>query len=170
MNELLVPLIFTLILVICVFKKINITDTFAEGAFKNLKLAFSLLPMLILMMTAIGVFTASGIADAAAELISPLTETVGFPKECVKLALIRPFSGSGALAAVEDIFSRVHPDSVIGLITSVLMASTETTIYTISVYYSALQKKPGCRVFIAAAAADLTGFILASLTVRLMLS
>lgn len=170
LTDMTVVLMILLILLSGISKKVSITDEFITGANEGLKTAVSLLPTLILLMTAVGMFTASGTAELISSRFSGLLQAIGFDPECITLALIRPVSGSGALAALEDLLTRVSPDSLTGITACVLMASTETTFYTISVYYSALKKKPGSRIFIAAAAADITGFILSSLIVRLMFS
>lgn len=167
MGDILIPVIITGILICGVVRRVNIAEEFAEGAKENLMTAAEILPMLILLMTAVGMFSASGAAKTIAELISPVTNFLGFPDECIPLAIIRPISGSGALATLETILTGVSPDSYAGRVAGVLMGSTETTFYTITVYYAALRKKPDSRVFISAAAADITGFIFASLTVRL---
>lgn len=167
MGDILIPVIITGILICGVVRRVNIAEEFAEGAKENLVTAVEIFPMLILLMTAVGMFSASGAAKTIAEIISPVTNFLGFPDECISLAIIRPISGSGALATLETILTGVSPDSYGGRVASVLMGSTETTFYTITVYYAALKKKPDSRVFIAAAAADITGFIFSSLTVRL---
>ena len=169
-GELIVPLIIAAILLWGAVKRVNIAGEFAKGAEENLRTAVSLLPMLILLMTAVGMFTASGAAELLAKALSPLLGALGFPEECLPLALIRPVSGSGALAAVESLFGEISPDSFQGRTASVLMSSTETTFYAITVYYAAIKKKPDRRIFIAAAAADLTGFVFSALTVRLFFS
>lgn len=169
-TDMIVVLIILLILLSGIFKKVSVTDEFVTGAKDGLKMSVSLLPTLILLMTAVGMFTASGTAELISSGLSGVFRAIGFDPECLTLALIRPVSGSGALAALEDLLTRVSPDSLTGMTACVLMASTETTFYTISVYYSALKKKPGSRIFIAAAAADITGFILSSLVIRLMFS
>lgn len=169
LTDLIVPITILLILLHGTVRGVNVTKEFTEGAREGLKTAAELVPMLVLLMTAVGMFTASGAADLLTELLSPFAELAGFPKECLHLALIRPVSGSGALAALEGLFERIHPDSFAGRVASVLMASTETTFYTIAVYSAAIGKKPRSRLFIAAAAADLTGFVLSALTVRLFM-
>lgn len=168
-TDMIVPMIIMFILLCGVLRRVSVTEEFTEGAREGLKTAAGLIPILVLLMTAVGIFSASGAADMLASILAPIAERIGFPQDCLPPALIRPVSGSGALAAVEDLFSRVHPDSLSGRVASVLMASTETTFYTITVYSAAIRKKPDSRIFIAAAMADLTGFILSSLTVRLML-
>ncbi|MBR1863405.1 MAG: spore maturation protein [Ruminococcus sp.] len=169
LGTLAVPVIITFLICLGNIKKCQTAEDFAEGAKEGLRTAVSILPTLVLIMTAVGMFTASGAPVLISKLVSPLTQALRFPEECVPLALIRPVSGSGSLAALKDILSRTGPDSFSGLTACVLMSSTETTFYTIAVYYSALKKKPGGRIFIAAAAADISAFIIAPAAVRLFI-
>lgn len=169
-TDIAVPLIILVILLLGIIKRVSVTEEFIDGAKEGLKTALSILPTLVLLMTAVGMFTASGTAELISSRLSAVLQVLGFDPECLTLALIRPVSGSGAIAALEELLTKVSPDSLTGMTACVLMASTETTFYTISVYYSALKKKPGSRVFIAAAAADITGFILSSLVVKLWFS
>lgn len=166
-SSLFAPLLIVFILVYGLFKKVDIVAAFCEGAAENLKTAVELLPMLILLMTAVGMFTNSGACEIIAKLLSPITSFLGFPDECISLALIRPISGSGALACLETILSNVSPDSYTGRVASVLMGSTETTFYTIAVYFSAIKKKAYPSVFIAAGFSDIAGFVFSALAVRL---
>ena len=151
-------------------KKVDIVNVFCEGATENLKIAVGLIPMLILLMTAVGMFTSSGAADIIAKLLRPVTTFLGFPEECIPLAIVRPISGSGALACLETILSSVSPDSYSGRVASVLMGSTETTFYTIAVYFSAIKQKAYPSVFAAACLSDLMGFVFSALAVRLFFS
>ena len=93
-----------------------------------------------------------------------------FPEECIPLAIVRPISGSGALACLETILSSVSPDSYSGRVASVLMGSTETTFYTIAVYFSAIKQKAYPSVFAAACLSDAMGFVFSALAVRLFFS
>ena len=162
-----VPLIITFILLFGMFRCVDLTGEFTAGASEGLKTAAELIPILVLVMTAVGMFGASGASAHLAGVISPLAEKLGFPQECIELALIRLVSGSGAIASLDELYTRISPDSFAGRTAAVLMSSTETTFYTIAVYSAAMTKKLGSRVFIAAAAADITGFILSPLMVRL---
>ena len=164
-----VPLIITFILLFGLFRRADVTVEFTAGASEGLKTAAELIPILVLVMTAVGMFGASGASAHMAGVISPLAEKLGFPQECIELALIRPVSGSGAIASLDELYTRISPDSFAGRTAAVLMSSTETTFYTITVYSAAMTKKLGSRVFIAAAAADITGFILSPLMVRLFI-
>ncbi|MDE6710091.1 MAG: spore maturation protein [Oscillospiraceae bacterium] len=169
MSDFVIPVFIALIMVIGLAKRVDVFSEFTDGAKENLKSAFDVLPALIALMTAIGMFKASGGLEIISSAIAPLTEFLGFPKECIPLALIRPVSGSGALAVFESILTEVSPDSFAGRVASVVIGSTETTFYTIAVYYGITKVKKTKHAIASSLTADLTGFILSALTVRLIL-
>ncbi len=169
MSDYVIPFFIALIMIIGLVKRVDVFSEFTEGAKENLKSAVSVLPALIALMTAIGMFKASGALDFISEAISPLTNFLGFPEECIPLAIIRPVSGSGALAVFENILADVLPDSFAGRVASVIIGSTETTFYTIAVYYGITKVKKTRQALPASLAADFTGFILSALTVRIFL-
>ncbi|MBQ8121242.1 MAG: spore maturation protein [Ruminococcus sp.] len=165
-SEIFIPAVIAFILLAGVIKGVDTAQEFMLGARESLLIAFEILPSLILTMTAVGMFSASGAVDIIAGAVSPVTQFLGFPKECISLAVIRPFSGSGALCVLEDTLSKVPPDSYAGRVASVVMGSTETTFYTISVYFAAIKQKAYPAVFAGACFADLCGFVLSALAVR----
>lgn len=169
MSEYVIPIFIGLIMLAGLVKRVDVFSEFTEGAGENMKSAFEILPALIALMTAIGMFKASGGLELISEAISPLTELLGFPKECIPLALIRPISGSGALAVFESILGDVSPDSFPGRVASVLIGSTETTFYTIAVYFGVTKVKKTRHAIASSLTADLTGFILSAVTVRLIM-
>lgn len=169
MSDFVIPVFIALIMVIGLAKRVDVFSEFTDGARENLKSAFDVLPALIALMTAIGMFKASGGLEIISSAIAPLTEFLGFPRECIPLALIRPVSGSGALAVFESILTEVSPDSFAGRVASVVIGSTETTFYTIAVYYGITKVKKTKHAIASSLTADLTGFILSALTVRLIL-
>ncbi|MBD5141584.1 MAG: spore maturation protein [Ruminococcus sp.] len=169
MSDFVIPVFIAVIMVIGLAKRVDVFGEFTDGAKENLKSAFDVLPALIALMTAIGMFKASGGLEIISSAIAPLTEFLGFPRECIPLALIRPVSGSGALAVFESILTEVSPDSFAGRVASVVIGSTETTFYTIAVYYGITKVKKTKHAIASSLTADLTGFILSALTVRLIL-
>ena len=169
MSDFVIPVFIALIMVIGLAKRVDVFSEFTDGAKENLKSAFDVLPALIALMTAIGMFKASGGLEIISSAIAPITDFLGFPKECIPLALIRPVSGSGALAVFESILTEVSPDSFAGRVASVVIGSTETTFYTIAVYYGITNVKKTKHAIASSLTADLTGFILSALTVRLIL-
>lgn len=169
MSDFVIPLFIALIMICGLAKRVDVFGEFIEGAKESLGTAFEILPALIALMTAIGTFRASGAAEIISEAVSPITEFLGFPKECITLAIIRPISGSGALAVFESILNEVSPDSFAGRVASVIIGSTETTFYTIAVYYGITNVKKTRHAVASSLMADLTGFIMSALTVRLFL-
>lgn len=166
-SVIIVPLIICLVFVFALVKKVDIFSEFIKGAKENLRVAVDLIPPLVILLTSIQMLTASGAIQALSELLSPVTSALGFPKECTSLALIRPISGSGALAVFESLLGDVSPDSFSGRVASVLMGSSETTFYTIAVYYSAVKIKAEYKVFVSSLTADFTCFVFSALIVRL---
>lgn len=166
--DLIVPIIICLIFIYGLIKKVDIVNEFIVGAKENILIAFDLLPTLVILMAAIQMLISSGVISAFSDLLVPITSFLGFPKECTSLAIIRPISGSGALAMLESLFKHISPDSYSGRVASVLMGSSETTLYTITVYYAAVRLKAEARVFISSLTADFTCFVFSALIVRLM--
>lgn len=111
-------------------------DEFVIGAENGLKTSIKLLPTLILLMIGINMLLSCGITDALVEMFSPLCRRIGLPEKILPLIILRPFSGSASLAMANDIFTRYSPDSQIGLITSVIMGSSDTLLYVNAVYFS----------------------------------
>lgn len=166
-SDLAAPILILSVLLYGAYKKIDLFEVFSEGAYINLKTAIDILPALLLLMTAVGMLSASGALNAFSELISPILNKIGFPSQVLPLALIRPVSGSGSLAVLDNILSVSGADSFSGRVASVLMGSTETTFYTIAVYYSAVKIKAELPVFISSLTADFAGFVFSALIVRL---
>ena len=166
-GDVFVPAVMTFILLAGVVKGVDIARVFAAGAKESLLVVFEILPTLVLIMTAVGMFSASGAVEAIANAVSPLTQFLGFPGECVGLAVIRPFSGSGALCTLEGVLEKVSPDSFSGRAACVMMGSTETTFYTISIYFAAIKRRAYPLVFAGACFADACGFVLSALAVRI---
>lgn len=163
----LVPVLIAAILICGLVKKVNVFDTFIQGAKEGLQTAIGILPALVALMVAVTMFRASGALDILTHSLGPLTEQIGLPEEALPLALLRPISGSGSLAMLETILAQYGPDSLIGRIACVLQGSTETTFYTIAVYYGAIGIKNTRHTVFAALAGDFAGLVAASLAVRL---
>ena len=128
----------------------------------------SLASVTVGLLTAVSMFRAAGAMDALARLCAPVLNLLGIPAETVPLMLVRPVSGSGALAVASDLMASHGPDSYIGRVAAVMLGSTETTFYTIAVYFGSAGIVRTRHTVPAALAADLTGFLTAALTVRLL--
>ena len=161
----------SVICLICLYgliKKVDIFSAFSEGAKDNAKVAFDIFPSLLFLLTAVSMLKACGVIELIADKLSFAFEWAGFPAQCLPLVLIRSISGSGALAVLNDILSDVSPDSFAGRVASVMMSSTETTFYTIAVYFAAAKAKCTGKTVIPAITADIFGFVFAVIFVRLL--
>ena len=167
MIDYLVPLILFLSAALTLRKKENPYELLLTGAADGIKLLLTLIPTLILLLTAVSMLRASGAVEMLSNFLSPVFRFFGIPPETAILVLIRPISGSAALAVGADLMAHYGVDSVIGRTVAVMLGSTETTFYTISVYFGAAGIKRTRYTVPAALIADLTGFLVASLAVRI---
>lgn len=168
MTDYIVPLLLLLSCAIALRKKESPYDLMLSGAADGLKLLLSIVPALVLLLTAVTMLRSSGAIDVLSRFCAPVFHFFGIPPETAMLVLIRPISGSAALAVGAELMAEYGPDSLIGRTVAVMLGSTETTFYTISVYFGAAGIKKTRYTVPAALLADLTGFIMASLTARLI--
>ena len=167
MIDYIVPTILAGVSLFALRKRENIYESLLLGAQDGLKLLISIVPSLILLLTAVHMLRASGAIDALTGVLSPVFSLLGIPPETAPLVLIRPISGSAALAVGADLMANYGVDSVIGRTAAIMLGSTETTFYTVSVYFGAAGIRRTRYAVPAALLADLTGFCIASLTARL---
>lgn len=167
MTEYLVPLMFLLVFCTALRKHVPLYSSLTDGACGGLKLMASIAPPLIVLLSTVAMLRASGAIELAAKFCAPLFHAVGIPPETAALMAVRPFSGSAALAVGMELMKTYGPDSRIGLTAAVMLGSTETTFYTISVYFGAAKVRGTRHAIPAALLADLTGFVSASVFVRL---
>lgn len=169
MTDYIVPLLLFTACAVALRKKESAYDWMLLGAKDGLKLLLTLTPTLVLLLTAVTMLRASGAMEMLSRFTAPVFSLMGIPPETAILVLVRPISGSAALALGADLMARYGVNSLIGQTAAVMLGSTETTFYTISVYFGAAGIKKTRYTLPAALIADLTGFIMASLTVKLFL-
>lgn len=168
MIDYLVPLLLFFTTALALGKRENAYDLMLQGGAEGLKLLASIVPALVVLLTAVHMLKASGAVELFSRFAAPVFSLFGIPPETAMLVLIRPISGSAALAVGADLMAQYGPDSQIGRTVAVMLGSTETTFYIISVYFGATGVKKTRYAVPAALLADLTGFFMASLTVRLL--
>lgn len=166
MLDLLIPLLLIVVSVAALAKKQEVYSALLEGGAEGLRLLASIAPALIVLLTAVSMLRASGAIDLMTKWLAPVTKLCGIPAETLPLVLLRPFSGSAALAVGADLMAAYGVDSQIGRTAAIMLGSTETTFYTVSVYFGAAGIKKTRYAVPAALIADLTGFVMASLTAR----
>lgn len=141
MSAYFIPVIFLFIFVFAFFKKVKPYEAFTEGAKSAVPLAVSIFPYLVSIFVLTELFEASGISDAVSNFLAPLFKLLGIPKELTKLVLIKPFSGSGALALLTEIFTRYGVDSYLARCACVIYGSSETVFYIAAVYFAGAKTK-----------------------------
>ena len=168
MTDYIVPALLLAASLFALRKQENSYDLLLSGTTEGLKLLITLIPALVLLLTAVTMFRASGAMEVISTFLSPVFRTVGIPPETAMLVLIRPISGSAALAVGAELMATYGVDSQIGRTVAVMLGSTETTFYTISVYFGAAGIQKTRYALPAALLADFTGFFMASLTVKML--
>lgn len=160
--------VFIASIVFCgLFRGIRIFDVFLSGAKSGLSNSVSILPSIIGLVSAITMLRASGAITLLCHGLSLFSEKIGFPAEVLPLALLRPVSGSASLAVLQDILSTHGPDSFIGRVASVISGSTETTFYTLAIYFAAVRAKDSRYTLKSALLADLAGILLSAFCIRI---
>ncbi len=150
------------------FKKVKIYETFIDGAKEGFNVAVRIIPYLVAMLVAIGIFRAGGAMDFLTMLLQPVTGLIGMPAEALPMALMRPLSGSGSLGIMAEIMKVHGPDSFIGILASTLYGSSETTFYVIAVYFGSVNIRKTRHALAAGLFADLGGLLAAVFIVRLL--
>lgn len=167
LSSLLVPVMLAGTALFAMGRKVDVYSALTHGAETGLTVMMRIIPALVGLLTAVYMFRASGAMELFGQAFAPVLELLGIPPETAPLLLIRPVSGSGALAVGTELMQQYGPDSYIGRVAAVMLGSTETTFYTIAVYFGSAGIIKTRYAIPAALAADLTGFAAAALTVRL---
>lgn len=149
------------------YRKVDVYGALIRGAGQGVETLLRIFPALVGLLTAVHMLRASGALDLAAELLAPVLEWLGIPSQLLPLMLIRPISGSAALGVGAELIGQYGPDSLLGRTAAVMLGSTETTFYTIAVYFGAVGINRTRYAVPAALCADLAGFAAAAWAVRL---
>ena len=168
LSSLVIPVLLAGVAVCGLGRRVDVYAALTHGAEEGLGVLLRIVPALVGLLTAVSMFRASGAMDALSGLLAPALETLGIPAETTPLLLIRPVSGSGALAVGTDLMTTYGPDSYIGRVAAVMLGSTETTFYTIAVYFGSAGIHRTRHAMPAALLADLTGFVASAFAVRLL--
>ena len=163
-----VPLIMGAAAVAGMCRRVDVYDALVQGAGEGLGILVKILPALVALLTAVYMLRASGALELTAAAVGPLLEKLGVPPETVGLMLVRPVSGSAALGVGAELMETYGPDSAVGRTAAVMLGSTETTFYTIAVYFGAAGIIKTRYAVPAALCADLAGFLAAAWAVRVV--
>lgn len=168
MIDYIVPLILLLATAFALRKKENAYNLLLTGGAEGLQLLLTLVPALVMLLTAVSMLRASGAMEVLGNWLSPVFSFFGIPPETALLVLVRPISGSAALGVGAELMAEYGPDSLVGRTAAIMLGSTETTFYTISVYFGAAGIQKTRYTLLAALLADFVGFFMASLTSRFL--
>lgn len=163
-----VPLVLVGIPLYGLCKKQPVYELFVEGAAEGLRMALQIFPYLLAMLVSISVFRASGAFSAISAVLAPVTDAVGIPADVLPLALMRPLSGSGALALSTDILKTHGPDSFTGFLASVMQGSTDTTFYILAVYFGSVGVKKYRYALTVGLSADMVSFLCSFIASKLL--
>ena len=155
-----IPVLLVVIPLIGIIRKVKVYDVFIEGAKEGFGVAVNIIPFLVGILVAIGMFRGSGAMDLLAAALRPLVDATGFPAELVPLTILRSLTGSGSLAFTTDLVKAHGPDSLIGRMAATMYGSSETTFYVLAVYFGAI----GVRRTRHAVPAALIGDLVAAIT------
>jgi spore maturation protein SpmB len=147
---------------------VKVYESLVEGAKEGFQVAVRIIPYLVAILVAIGMFRASGGLELLAQVIGPFTNLIGMPAEALPVALVRPLSGTGALGVMTEIMNAHGPDSFTGYMVSTFYGSTETTFYVLAVYFGSISIKKTRHALPACLTADVTGILAAVLIVNLL--
>jgi spore maturation protein SpmA len=160
MSHWLMPILILLIIIYGVGRGVKVYEAVTEGAKQGFEIAIRIIPFLVAILVAIGMFRASGAMEMVSNLLSPLTNLIGMPAEVLPMALLRPLSGGGAFGIMSELIER-SPDSYSAFLASTMMGSTETTFYILAVYFGAVGITRIRHALVAGLLADATGLLAA---------
>lgn len=167
-STLAIPLIIISFVLFGVLKKVKIYEVFVEGAKEGFNVALRIIPYLVAMLIAIGIFRAGGAMEFLLIILSPATNLIGFPAEALPMALMRPLSGSGSIGIMSEVISVHGPDSFVGILVSTIMGSTETTFYVLALYFGSVSIKRTRHAVAVGILADIAGILGALFIVKLL--
>ncbi len=163
-----IPMMITLIIGHGYIKGVKLYDEFVEGAKDGFKTVVRIMPCLIAIFLAIGIFKESGALNFLSKILGPPAKLIGIPNEVIPLVILKPISGSGSLAMVKDIINSYGPDSLAGRVASTMLGSSETIFYTMAIYFGAVGIKKSRYTLICAMMSHLAGVIAAAIICRII--
>ena len=160
------PLFAAAIVCFGLIKRVPVFDCFIQGAREGAGVLFQIAPTIIGLVFAVSLLRSSGAVDAICKFVQPAADFLGFPKEVVPMAMLRPVSGSGSSALLISVYEQCGPDSFAGRVASVIAGSSETTFYAVAMYYGSIGIRNVRHTLVAAIAADLTAFAVSVIVVK----
>ena len=169
MTDYIIPTLMLVIIVYGGVRGVDVYDAMCSGIKDGLRVCAGIFPAMLIMLTVVAMLRAGGCSDLIAYALTPIADRLGIPSECIPLALLRPFSGSGALSIGSEIIKSSGADSFAGRVAAVMLGASETSFYTIAVYSAYLGLKNIAYTLPAALSADAAAFIMSAAAVRLLM-
>jgi len=166
LSIIVIPLMLLVFIGMAQLKKVKVYEKFVEGAKEGFQVGVKIIPYLVAMLVAIGMFRASGALDVLTFILKPFTDLIGMPSEVMPMALMRPLSGSGSIGVMTELMKTHGADSLIGFMSSTMFGSTETTFYVVAVYFGAVGVRKTRYALPAGLMADAAGLIAATIICR----
>jgi spore maturation protein SpmA len=167
MEHWFLPLLILTIVLVGFARRVRVYESVISGAKEGFNIAVMIIPFMVAILVAIGMFRASGAMDLAVKFLGPITDAVGFPAEALPMAILKPLSGSGSLAVMVETMKTYGPDSFVGFLVSVLNGSFETTFYVLAVYFGSVGIRATRHTVLACLASDFTGIVMATVFSKL---
>lgn len=167
-SKLIIPLFILTIIFYGLIKKINIYDSFLNGAKEGLTTCYNIFPSIIAMVFAVNIFLNSNFLEHLFSFLIPILSKINLPIDILPMAVLRPISGTASLSIMNDIFTKYGPDSFVGLLASTIQGSTDTTIYVLALYFSSIKITKTRHALINGLFADLVGIIISFIVVSLI--
>lgn len=167
MSNYIIPVIISLILLYGFLNHVDVFNSFLSGAKNGLNTILSIFPSALAMLVAANMLRASGLLDMMINLLTPLTNFLGIPKDCASLMLLKPISGGGAIALGTDIIENCGVDSLAGRTAAVMLSSSDTTFFVMSIYFGSLRLKNTRYALASSLIGDIVAFIASALAVRM---
>ena len=164
--EIVMPCVVGFVLLFGLIKRVQVFDVFTKGAKDGVRLIYTIAPTLIGLIVSVTMLKESGALTLLCDLLKPVTDAVGFPVELLPMSLLRPVSGGGSTALLNQVLKDYGPDSFLGRCASVIAGSTETSFYAVTIYYSAVKIKKIRHTLIAALMADFVAVVVSVVAVR----
>ena len=168
-SDLIIPIIIVMILCIGLYKSKDVYGIFCSGVREGMQITIDIFPSILGLMMAIEMLNACGAIEVMANFFKPILNVIGMPEEVLPLALLRPISGSASIGIVNNVFSSAGVDSYAGKVASVMMGSTETTFYTIALFYGAVKERIDANVVVSALAGDFAAMVASIIFCRIFL-
>ncbi len=168
MSAYILPILFILLILYCIYKRINTYDHFVKGAKGAIKLVVDIFPFIASIMIAVALLRVSGITTWLTQILSPIFNFLGIPPELCELVLLRPFTGSGSYALLENVLATYGADSYIARCACVIMGCSETIFYVATVYFSQTKVRKLLYAIPVALLCSIVGTILACLLCKIM--